>query len=133
MFEYSEDPLGDILRTSWGRLKSTSQGSPMDVISGRPQDISLGRHQNVRLGRSGTVKQNLQGTSWGCQRETSLGRPGDQYLPTGTKTDATVSNTYQIQLKKVFAATKIQKPLPQAFCKRRSTTLLKKAPVVQNF
>ena len=51
----------------------------------------------------------------------------------GTKTYATVSNTYQIQLKKVFAATKIQKQLRYMFCKRRPTTLLKKAPVLPNF
>ena len=35
------------------------------------------------------------------------------------KNGATVSNKYQIQLKKVFAAAKIQKNSPYVFCKRR--------------
>ena len=37
----------------------------------------------------------------------------------GAKTSVTVSNKYQIQLKKVFAATKIQKQPPWVLCKRR--------------
>ena len=37
----------------------------------------------------------------------------------GAKTGATVSNKYQIQLKKVFAAARIQKQPPQLFCKRK--------------
>ena len=48
-------------------------------------------------------------------------------------TDATVSNTYQIQLKKVLAAAKIQKRLPQLFYKTRPTILLKKAQVLRIF
>ena len=92
-FEYSEDPLGDVLRTSWGRPESTSQGRPLnvrlrrplDVISGRPQDVRLGRPldvisgrpQDVRLGRPrdgqigslgdvlGMLEGDVLGTSWG--------------------------------------------------------------------
>ena len=45
----------------------------------------------------------------------------------GTKTDATVSNKYQIWLKNVFVAAKIQKEPQQVFCKRRPVTLLKKS------
>ena len=37
------------------------------------------------------------------------------------KTDATISNEQQIQLKKVFAAAKDHKQPPQVFCKRRAT------------
>ena len=48
-------------------------------------------------------------------------------------TDATVSNTYQIQLKKVSAAAKIQKQLPQVFCKRRPTSLFKKGSSIAKF
>ena len=44
----------------------------------------------------------------------------------GTKSGVTVSNGYQIQLKKVFAAEKIQKQSPQVFCRLRSETLLKR-------
>ena len=40
-----------------------------------------------------------------------------------------LSNTYKIQLKKEFTAAKIQKQLPQVFCKRRPTTLSKITPV----
>ena len=40
------------------------------------------------------------------------------------KTNANFSNTYQIQLKKVLAAAKIQKKPPQVFCKRKPANLL---------
>ena len=54
-----QGPLGDVLRTSWGRPESTSQERPlnvrlrrpMDVISGRPQDVRLRRARDVRLRR----------------------------------------------------------------------------------
>ena len=45
MFEYSEGPLRDVLRTSWGRPESTCQGRPferLDVISGHPRDGQIG-------------------------------------------------------------------------------------------
>ena len=38
-FEYSEDPLGDALRTSWGRPESASQGRSLEVGGGRPRDV----------------------------------------------------------------------------------------------
>ena len=58
-FEYSEDPLGDVLRTFYGRPESTTQrcplnvrlGRPLDVISGRPQYVRLGRPLDIRSGR----------------------------------------------------------------------------------
>ena len=54
-FEYSEDPLGNVLRTSWRFPESISQGRPLNVrlrrplyvISGRPQDVRLGRPRDV--------------------------------------------------------------------------------------
>ena len=84
-FEYSEDPLGAVLRTSWGCPKSISQGRPMnfrlgrplDVIPKRPQDVRLGRPPDVRLGHPQdgqigslgdvleTWEGDVLGTSWG--------------------------------------------------------------------
>ena len=64
-----EGPLGDVLRTSWGRPESTSQGRPVDVRFGRPLDIISGRPQDVRLGRQ-------IGTSPGCSNRIFRGRPG---------------------------------------------------------
>ena len=49
-FEFSQDPLGDVLRTSRGRPKSTSQGLPFNVRLGRPLDVISGHPQDVRLG-----------------------------------------------------------------------------------
>ena len=80
-----EDPLGDVLKTSWGRPKSTSQerplnvrlrrpldfipGRPQDVRSGHPRDVRLGHHQNGQTGSLGDVLGKLEedalGTSWG--------------------------------------------------------------------
>ena len=59
MFEYSDGPLGDVLRTSWGRPESASQGRtlnvrlrrPLDVISGRPWDVRLEHRRDVGSGR----------------------------------------------------------------------------------
>ena len=59
-FEYSEGPLGDVLRTSWERPESIPQlrclnvrlVRPLAVISGRPQDVRLGCTRDVRSGRS---------------------------------------------------------------------------------
>ena len=50
-FDYSGDPLGDILRKSWGRPESSSQGVPLSVRLRRPLDVISGRPQVVRLGR----------------------------------------------------------------------------------
>ena len=75
-FEYSEDPLGDVLRRSWGRPESTSQGRPLNVRLGRPQDVRLGRPRDVRSERPqdrqmgslgdvlGTLEGDVLGTSW---------------------------------------------------------------------
>ena len=60
-FEYSEGPLGDVLRTSWGRPESTSQGRPLNVglgrplnvISGHPRDVRSGPPQNGQIGSLG--------------------------------------------------------------------------------
>ena len=38
-FEYSEDPLEDVLRTSCGRPESASQGRSLEVGGGRLRDI----------------------------------------------------------------------------------------------
>ena len=84
-FEYSEDPLGDILRTSFGCPESTSQGRPMnvrlgrllDVISVRRQDVTLERPWENRSGRLrdgqigslgdalGTLEWDVLETTWG--------------------------------------------------------------------
>ena len=84
-FEYSENPLRDVLRASWGRPESTSQGRawnvrlgrPLDIISGRPQDVRLGRSRDVRSGGPrdgqigslgdvlGTLEKDVLGMSWG--------------------------------------------------------------------
>ena len=55
-FEYTEDPLRNVLRTSWGHLESTSQGCPWNVRLGHPLDIISGRPQNVRLRRPQDVR-----------------------------------------------------------------------------
>ena len=72
-----EGPLGDVLRTSWGRPESTSQGRPVDVGLGRPLGVILGRPQDVRSGRLrdgqiGSLRYvlwrlegDVLGTSWG--------------------------------------------------------------------
>ena len=49
-FEYSEDLLGDVLRTSWGHPESTYEGRPLNVRLRRPVDVISGRPQDVRLG-----------------------------------------------------------------------------------
>ena len=80
-FEYTEDPLGDVLRTSWGHLESTSQGCPwnvrlgrpLDVISERPQNVRLRRPQDVRSARPWDGQIGSLGTSWGRLRGTSSG------------------------------------------------------------
>ena len=51
-----ECPLGDILRTSSGCPKSSSQGRPLNVKLRRPLDFISGRPQDVRSGRSLDVK-----------------------------------------------------------------------------
>ena len=74
-FEYSEGPLGDILKTS--RIKL---GRPLNVRLGRPLNVISGRQIETSPGRSNRI---FRGTSWGCWRGTSLGGPGKQYLPAG--------------------------------------------------
>ena len=82
--EYSEGPLGDVLRTSWGRPEFTSHGRllnvrlerPLNVISGRAQHVRLGRPKDVWSGHLqdgpigslgvvlGTLEGDIVGTSW---------------------------------------------------------------------
>ena len=58
-----EGPLGDVLRTSWGRPESTFQGRPLearlrcpqDVILERPKDTESGRLRDGHIGSSGGV------------------------------------------------------------------------------
>ena len=128
--EYFEGPLGDVrinfpgtflerqIRTSYGRHFRTSPGRQI----GTPPE----RQTRTSPGLSNRIFRESPGEVGGR-------RPRGQYLLAGTKTDATVSNTYQIQLKKVFDAGKIQKQLPQVFCKRRSTALLKKGSSIAKF
>ena len=66
----------NILRTSWGRLKSISQGQPLDVRLGCPLDLILRRPQGVRSRRPwnskirslgdllGTLDEEVHETSW---------------------------------------------------------------------
>ena len=55
-FEYSEGPLRDVLRTSWGHPELTSQGRPLNVGLGRPLNIISGHPLDVRLGRTRDVR-----------------------------------------------------------------------------
>ena len=70
-----EGPLGNVLRTSWGRPESTFWGRPLKVRLGRPLDVILGRSQDVKLGRPwggqigplgdilGTLERDVLGTN----------------------------------------------------------------------
>ena len=76
-FECFEGPLGDVLRTSWGRPESTSQGRPLNVRLGRPLEVISGHPSDVRSVRVrhgqigslgdvlGTLGGNVIGTPWG--------------------------------------------------------------------
>ena len=61
-----EGPLGNVLRTSWGRPESTSLGR--SLTSGRRQDVRLGRPRDGQIGPLGEVLGTLEGdvlgTSW---------------------------------------------------------------------
>ena len=61
---YFEGLLGDVLRTSWGRPKSTSQ----DVRSRRPKDVTSGHTWGDQIGTLedvlGTLDGDVIGTSW---------------------------------------------------------------------
>ena len=54
-FEYSEDSLGDVLRTSWGRPESTSKGRPLNVRLGRTLDVISGRPRDGQIESLGDV------------------------------------------------------------------------------
>ena len=79
-----EGLIGDIVRTSWGRLESASQGRLLDVprTSFRnvpsPSDWDIPRTSDQDV--PGIVKQDLYGTSCGRWKGTSSRRPGDQYI-----------------------------------------------------
>ena len=45
-----ESPLGNVLKTTWGRPEPTSLERPLKVRLGRPLDFLLGHPQDVRLG-----------------------------------------------------------------------------------
>ena len=68
-YEYSEGPLGNVLRTSWERPESTSQGRPLNVRLGRPRDVISRRPPDGQIGSKGDVLGTLEGdvlrTSWG--------------------------------------------------------------------
>ena len=68
-FEYSEGPLGDVLRTSWGRPESTCQGRPLNVRLGSPQDVRWRSPRDGQIGFLGDVLVTLEGDVLG----TSLG------------------------------------------------------------
>ena len=87
MFEYSEDPLGDVLTTPWEGLKSPFEGiplkvrleHPLDVISRRPDDVRLGR---PLYGRSGQPQDGQIGFL-GDVLATSLVHPGIYFCRLG--------------------------------------------------
>ena len=68
-FECFEGPLGDVLRTSWGRPETTSQGRPLNVRLGRRHEVRLGRPRDGQIGSLGDVLGTLEGdvlgASWG--------------------------------------------------------------------
>ena len=68
-FEYSEGPLGDVLRTSWEGTESTFQGRPLNVRLRHPQDDRSRRPEDGQI-RSlwnvlVTLDRDVLGTSWG--------------------------------------------------------------------
>ena len=68
-FEYAEGPLGEVLRTSWGRPESASQGRPLNVGLGPLLKVISGRHIGTSPGRQ-------IGTSSGRSNRIFRGRPG---------------------------------------------------------
>ena len=74
-FEYSQDPLGDVLRTPWGCPESTFQGCSLNVRLGRRQDVRVRHPWGGQIGSLGGILGTLE--------EDVLGRPGYQYLPVG--------------------------------------------------
>ena len=76
-WEYSEDPLGDALRTSWGCPESISQGRPLNVRFGRPLDgISLhpqGHPDRTSRGRSNRIFRGRPGAAGGGRPRDALG------------------------------------------------------------
>ena len=83
-FEYSQGPLGDVLRTSWGRPESTSQGRPLNVRLRRPLDDISGRQIGTPRGREiGTSPGRSNRIFRGRLEDFGGRRPGDQYLPAG--------------------------------------------------
>ena len=106
-FEYSENPLRDVLRASWGRPESTSRGRawnvrlgrPLDIISGRPQDVRLGRSRDVRSGgpRDGQIGSLGAGdVGEGRPRDvlgTNISRLGLSYIQAYSEPCATLAYT----------------------------------------
>ena len=87
--EYSGDPLGDVLRTSWGHPESTSQERPLNVRLARPQDVTLVRPQDVRSRRPRDSQigslGNVLGTWEGDVLRTNICRLGSGSLFKDTK------------------------------------------------
>ena len=69
-FQYSEDPLVDVLRTSWRRPESTFQVRPLNVRLGHSQDVRLGHPDLTSRGRSNRIFRGPPGDVGG-------GRPRD--------------------------------------------------------
>ena len=65
-----EDPLGNVLRTSWGCPESAYEGRPLNVRLGRPLDVISGR----QIGTS-PRRQTRMSSRW--SNRTSRGRPVD--------------------------------------------------------
>ena len=89
-FEYSQGPLGDVLRTSWGGPKSFNQGRPLnvrlrrpvDAISGRPQDVRLGSSRDGQIGSLEDVLETLKGDALGTSWPPIFARWGDKKFST---------------------------------------------------
>ena len=65
-----EDPLGNVLRTSWGCPESAYEGRPLNVRLGRPLDVISGR----QIGTS-PRRQTRMSSKW--SNRISRGRPVD--------------------------------------------------------
>ena len=128
--ECFEGLLGDVLRTSWGRLESISQGRPLnvrlgrplDVISGRPLDVRSGRPQDVRSGRPRDGQIGSLGDVLGTLVEDVLGRPWGPIFAgwdslvksTGTNTRLSISSLSNsvFKLAKFDFSAKLEVSLP---------------------
>ena len=91
-FEYSQDPIGDVLGTSWINLPGTSlelqiktsPGRHLRTSPGRQFGTSLGLQIGTSLGRSGRTFSGRPGDVWGGRPQHVLGtnicRLGQQHV-----------------------------------------------------